>query len=118
MTSCSTGRQCLQACQVGLAGSRTIQLAIDCGRNGLDLSTKLLLNAEQVVPVIVGDEVDCKAQVPKTTGATHTMQIGLRALGEVEIDDHIDGLDVDAAREKVCMCQHGDCELAGLAEES
>lgn len=31
------------------------------------------------------------------------MQVCLGVLGEIEVDDYVDGLDVDSAREQVCM---------------
>lgn len=37
----------------------------------------------------------------KTTRATDTVKICLAVLGEVEVDDNIDGLDIDATREEV-----------------
>lgn len=56
----------------------------------------------QVDAVVVGDEVDCQAQVPEAAAAAHAVQVGLAVLGEVKVDDHVHALDVDAAREQVC----------------
>ena len=53
------------------------------------------------VPVVVSDEINGDAQVTETARSTDTMQVGLGHLGEVEVDDDVDGLDVDAAREQV-----------------
>ena len=52
--------------------------------------------------VIVGDKVDGQTQVPKPTGATDAVEVRLGILGEVEVDHHVDRLDVDTAREQVC----------------
>lgn len=55
----------------------------------------------QVEAVLVGDEVDGEAQVAKAPRAAHAMQVGLAVLGEVEVDDHVDGLQrVGEDREK------------------
>lgn len=61
-----------------------------------------MLDAVQAVAVLVGDEVDGQAKVAEPPGAAHAVQVGLGALGEVKVDDHIHGLDVDAAGEEVC----------------
>ena len=63
--------------------------------------TACLLDAEEVVAVVVGNEVDGETQVPEATGAADTVEIGLSVLGEVEVDDHVHRLDVDSAREQV-----------------
>ena len=51
--------------------------------------------------IVVRDEVDGDSEMPETAGATDAMQIRLGHLGEVEVDDHVHGLDVNAAREEV-----------------
>lgn len=51
--------------------------------------------------ILVGDEVDCETQVAEAARAADAVQIGLGVLREVEVDDHIHGLDVDTAREQV-----------------
>ena len=70
-------------------------------RNGLDLSAKLLLDLVQVEAIIVGDQIDCQAKVPKAPTSSDTMQVCLRVLREVKIDDNVYGLDVNAAREEI-----------------
>lgn len=61
----------------------------------------------QVEAVVIGDEVDGQAEVAKAAGAAHAMQVGLAILGEVKVDDHVDALDVNAAREQVWGGQGG-----------
>ena len=39
--------------------------------------------------------------MPESTRAANAVQIGLGKAREVEVDDHVDGGDVDAAREEV-----------------
>ena len=43
----------------------------------------------------------------KPSGTADTVKVGLRVLREVEVDDDVDGLDVDAAREEVCARPSG-----------
>ena len=54
------------------------------------------------------DEVDCEPQVTETTGATYSVEVGLRCLGEVKVDDHVHSLNVNALCQKVwiCVCVH------------
>ena len=87
-----------------LSPSRTsdaVQALLDDGRDRLDLRPELLLDPIEVEPVVVGDEVDRQAQVAKAPRAADAVQVRLRRLGEVEVDDDVDGLDIDAAREQV-----------------
>ena len=67
----------------------------------VDLGAELPLDAEQVVAVLVRHERDGDAQVAEAARAAHAVQVGLRVLGEVKADDHVDALHVDAAREEV-----------------
>ena len=85
-----------------MSRSCTVQLAINGPGDGLDLSAQLLLNAVQVVAVLIGDQVDREPQMAEASRAADAMQVGLRALGEVKVDDHVHGLDVDSAREQIC----------------
>lgn len=61
-----------------------------------------LLDAEEVVAVLVGDEVDGQTKVPEPSGAADAVQVRLGVLGEVEVDHNVDRLDVDTAGEQVC----------------
>ena len=47
------------------------------------------------------DEVNGESKVPKSSGAPDTMEIGFRGLWEVEIDDNIDCLNVNASCEEI-----------------
>ena len=81
-----------------------VDALLNDGRDRLDLGAQLLLDAVQVEAVIVGDEVDGKAQVPEAPRAAHPVQVSFRVLGEVKVDHNVDGLDVDASCEQVCSC--------------
>ena len=47
----------------------------------------------------MGDEIDGQSQVAEPPRATDAVQVGLRRLGEVKIDDYIHRLDVNAPRQ-------------------
>ena len=51
--------------------------------------------------VVVGDQVDCKTKVAEPSTSTDPVEVGLGHLGEVEVDDNVDGLDVDTPGEQV-----------------
>ena len=59
------------------------------------------------------DEVDCKPQVTETTRVTYSVEVGLRCLGKVKVDDHVHSLNVNVSCQQVWMrvCVHVDaCE--------
>ena len=74
---------------------------VDDRRDLLNLRPELLLDPEQVEPVVVRDEVDRDAEVTEPSGATDSVKVRLAVLREVKVDDDVDGLNVDAAREEV-----------------
>ena len=74
---------------------------VNGGRDRLDLCAQLLLNAVEVVSVLVGHEVDTQAKVAETARSPNAVQVGLRVLGKVEVDHHVHGLNVNATCEQV-----------------
>jgi len=78
-----------------------VERLVNVPRNRLDLSSKLLLDSVKGEPVIVGDEVDGHAQVTKSSTATDPVKVSLGHLGEVEVDDDVDGLDVNTPGEEI-----------------
>lgn len=84
-----------------LAGARHVERGVDDLGDGLDLGAQLLLDAVQREAVLVRDEVDGDAEVAEAARAPDAVQVGLGHAREVEVDDHVDGLHVDAAREQV-----------------
>mmetsp|Transcript_1728 Transcript_1728/g.7123 ORF Transcript_1728/g.7123 Transcript_1728/m.7123 type:complete len:213 (-) Transcript_1728:1117-1755(-) len=90
--------------------SAAVHRRVDHRRDLLDLRAELLLDAEQVEPVVVGDEVHGDAEVPESPRAPDAVQVRLGVLGEVKVDDDVHALDVDAAGEQV-----GGHQVAALA---
>ncbi|KAK8222289.1 hypothetical protein BKA81DRAFT_17590 [Phyllosticta paracitricarpa] len=78
-----------------------IQLLLNCLRNRLDLGAELLLNLVQIETVVPVNKVDGQTQVAKTTRTANTVKVSLGVLGEVKVDDNVDGLNVDTTGEKV-----------------
>ena len=69
--------------------------------NGFDFGAEFGFNFVQGESVVVGDEVDCYTEMAEPSGPTDSVQVGLRHLGEVEVDDNVDSLNVDTAGQQV-----------------
>ena len=69
--------------------------------NGFDFGAEFGFDFVQGESVVVGDEVDCYTEMAEPSGPTDSVQVGLRHLGEVEVDDNVDSLNVDTAGQQV-----------------
>ena len=69
--------------------------------NGLDRRVQLLLDLEEIEAIRVGDEVNGKTKVTEATRSTNTMEVSFGVLGEIEVDNDVDGRDIDTASKKV-----------------
>ena len=78
-----------------------VEALVDDLGDGSDLSAQLLFDPVEGKAIVVSDEVDGNAHVAETTGAADSVQVGLRHLGEVEVDDHVHGLDVNTTGEEI-----------------
>ena len=82
-----------------------VEAFVDVPGDGLDLCAQLLLDPVQSKSVVVGDQVDCDSKVTESAASSDPVKVGLGHLGEVEVDDDVDGLDVDTAGEEVTADQ-------------
>ena len=78
-----------------------VETLVDCRRDGLDFGAEVSFDVVQVESIVPIDQVDGKTKMSISAGTTDAVQICLGVLREVKIDDDIDGLDIDTAREKV-----------------
>ena len=78
-----------------------IELVVNLLRNRLNLRPQLLLDAVQVESVLVRDQVNREPKVSEPSRPPDAVQVRLRVFGEIKVDDHVHGLDVDPTREKV-----------------
>ena len=85
--------------------SNCIQVLVDVLRDGFDLRAELILNLEQILLVIFGDKIDGETKVTESTGPTNSMQICLSIPGEIEVDNHIHGQDINTSGENICAHQ-------------
>eukprot|EP00598_Pedospumella_elongata_P012220 CAMPEP_0185012080 /NCGR_PEP_ID=MMETSP1098-20130426/98114_2 /TAXON_ID=89044 /ORGANISM="Spumella elongata, Strain CCAP 955/1" /LENGTH=384 /DNA_ID=CAMNT_0027541129 /DNA_START=1898 /DNA_END=3052 /DNA_ORIENTATION=- len=95
-----------------------VEVAVDHAGDGLDLGGQLLLDLVQREAVLVGDEVDGQTEVAEATRATNAVEVGLGALGEVEVDHNVHALDVDTAGEQIRAHQVAGRAVAELVEHS
>ena len=69
-----------------------VQAFVDDFGDGSDLRAQFLLDAVQCKAIVISNQIDCHAQVTESSGTTNSVQVGLGHLGEVKVDDHINGL--------------------------
>lgn len=82
-------------------GSDGVEVLVDILRDALDLGVQLIFDGEQVVLVILRDEVDGNTKMTESTRSSDSMEVGLSVLGEIEVDDDVNGLDIDTSCENI-----------------
>lgn len=78
-----------------------VETFVDIPWDWSDFRAKLLLNSVEGKPVVVGDQVDGNTEVSKPSTSADPVEVSFGHLGEVEIDDDIDSLDVNTSGEQV-----------------
>ena len=69
--------------------------------NGCNFGTKLLLDFVEIEAIFPIDQVDRDSQVSKSSRPTDAVEVGLRILREIEVDNYIDSLNVDTSGKKI-----------------
>lgn len=95
-----------------------VKAPVNGGGDGADFGAQLLLDSSEGVAILVRDEVDGKTEVAKASRSADAVQVGLGVLGEVEVDNDVDGLDVDTAREQVRRDEVAGGAVAELVEDA
>lgn len=75
-----------------------IQFLVNCLWDGLNLSTKFLLDHVEVVAVFPVDQVNRQTQMPKSARTTDPVEIRFCVFREIKVDDDVNGLDINTAR--------------------
>jgi hypothetical protein len=70
-------------------------------RDWLNLRAQFLFNPVQIETVLIGHEINGEAEMSKASRSTNSVEICLRVLGEVKVDNDIDSLDIDAAGKEI-----------------
>jgi hypothetical protein len=84
-----------------LRGIVDVELLVNVLRNRLDFSAEITLNVVKVETIIPIDEIYCETKMSETPRSTNTMKVGFGILGEVKVDNNIDGLDVDTTSKEI-----------------
>ena len=79
----------------------SVEFLINGWWNGFNLGTKLLLDSVEVEAIIPINQVDRHSQMSEPSGSTNAMEVGLRILRKIKIDDHVHSLNVDSTSEKI-----------------
>jgi len=82
-------------------GGSDVEALVDDWGDGLDLGAQLLLDLVQVETVLISDQVNGETQVAETTTTTNAVEISLSVLGEIKVDNDVDGLDVDTTGQEI-----------------
>ena len=94
-----------------------VQSLIDHFRNRFNFCPQFRLDPLQGVSIIICDEVNGDTKMAESTRTTDAMQIGFGHLGEVEVDDDIDSLYIDATSEQIRADQIAAQSLAEVMED-
>lgn len=78
-----------------------IQSLVDGAWDGLDLGTKLLLDAVEVEAVLPVDQIDGQTKMTESPGAANAVEVRLGILWEIEVDDHVDSLNIDTTGQQI-----------------
>ena len=88
-------------CDVGATPGSDVKRTIDMLGDGSNLRPKLLLDTVEVEAIFIRHQVDGETQMSEPAGTANTVKICFRVLGEIKVDDNIDGLNIDATSEEV-----------------
>lgn len=102
----------------GLGVLVDVEALVDVDRDGLDFGAEVTLNVVEVEPVIPANQVDSQTEVAVATRTANTMQICLGILGEIEVDDDVDGLDVDTTGQEIRADQVAADAVAEVVEHA
>ena len=97
---------------------RAVQVLVDLRRDRFDFRPEFLLDPEQRLFIIRRDKVDGEPQVPVASGPSDAVKVRLRVLGKVKVNDDVDGLDVDTAREQVRLHEIATAALSEIVEDA
>ena len=103
---------------ISVPSGSDVKCTIDVLGDGGNLSPKLLLNTVKVEAILVCHQVYGETQVSEPTGATNTVEVRFRVLGEIKVDDDVDGLDIDTTSEEVRAHEVSTHAVAEVVEDA
>lgn len=97
---------------------RNVLCRVDLGGDSLDLSTQFLFDLIEVEAILICDEVDGNSQVSESSGTPNSVEISLRVLREIEVDDNVHGLNVDTSGKQIRANQIPATPVAEIVEDT
>lgn len=70
-------------------------------RDRLDFGAEITLDVVKIETVIPVDEIDCEPKMAESPRPTNTVKVGLGILGEIKVNNNVDGLDVDTTSKEI-----------------
>lgn len=95
-----------------------VKTLVNAGRDGLDFGAKVPFDVVEIEAVVPVDQVDGQSEVAESARSTDSVEIGFGILGEVKVDDDIDGLDVNASGEEIGAHQVSADAVAEIVEDA
>lgn len=71
--------------------------------NRLNFRAQLGFDAMKSEAIVVRDQIDGDTEMSESARSTDTMQVRFGHFRKIEIDDNVDGLNVDTTSEKICL---------------
>lgn len=93
-----------------------VEVPVDLGRDGSNLRAQLPFNLEQSLPVRVSQQVHGESEMAETARTPDAVKISFGVFGKVEVDDDVDGLDVDPPSEQIAAHQIADFAVSEVVE--
>merc|ERR1719183_360014 len=63
--------------ELGRPSDFLIERFVDDRWDGLDFGAQFLLDAVEIISIVVGDKINCQAEVPKASRTTNSMEVSL-----------------------------------------
>ena len=70
---------------------------VDVLGHGVDFGIKFFLNFDDILLIPLGDQIDGKANLPKSPRPSNSVQVNTALIGKIKVYDNIDGLNIDTS---------------------
>lgn len=98
--------------------SHSVEIFVDVLRNWGYFSIQVVLDAEQIMFVILCDKVYRNTTVSESTWASYSMKIRFRVVREVEVDYDVNWNDVNTTGKKICANQTSSIPIFEIVVDS
>lgn len=87
-------------------------------RDGLDLGAQFLFNLVEVETIIPIDKINSQSQMTEATRTSNAVKICLCVFGKIEVDDDIDGLDVNSTGQQIGADEVAACAVPEIMKDA